>query len=288
MEKANIARESIKGYHKSNFTFYNDEMRKNLVREKQMENDMYVALEKNEFVVYYQPKHEIKSGKLIGSEALVRWIHPISGMISPMMFIPLFEKNGFIIKLDEYVFEKTCQDIRKWLDEGFEVLPVSVNFSKAHLYDKDFVEKYKEIMDKYDLSAEYLELEITENLELQNLEALLNTVYKLNQIGFKVSMDDFGSGYSSLNMLKDVPVNCIKLDRIFLNDTMDNIKGKQIIEAIVTLSKKMGITVVAEGAETEEQLAFLRGIECEIAQGYYFDRPLTRSDFEMKMAKVVA
>ena len=285
MERANIARENNKGYYKSNYVFYTETMRRNLIKEKEIEDDMDLALDNKEFTVVYQPKHSIKTGELIGAEALVRWQHPVRGEVQPGEFIPLFEKNGFVIRLDEFVFEKVCMDIRKWLDEGLEVVPISVNFSKAHLYDQDFVESYSRMLNRYNIPQGCIELEITENLLVDNTNSLVRIISMLNDIGVKISMDDFGSGYSSLNMLKDVPVSCIKLDRIFLMDTMENVKGKQIIEAIVNLSKKIGITVVAEGVETQEQLEFLKSIDCEIAQGFFFDKPLSLENFKKKLEK---
>lgn len=261
--------------------FYSDMERLEMVRIKDMENRMNEALENGDFHVVLQPKIALDSGRVAGAEALVRWKDREKGLISPGEFVPFFEVNGFINKLDLYVFEKVCALIRKWLDQGLTPVPVSINLSRAHLRDPDFLESYVQIRDWYGVPGEYLELELTESLADDNVGALADLVNRLHALGFRCSLDDFGSGYSSLKALKEINVDTIKLDSAFwASPNVDNAKERDIIRAVVGLARELGMRTVSEGVETLAQVEFLREISCDMAQGYVFSRPVPPERFE--------
>ncbi|EFS27535.2 hypothetical protein FUAG_03050 [Fusobacterium ulcerans ATCC 49185] len=254
------------------------------LKEKNIEDNMEHALENNEFIVYFQPKVELKTNKIAGAEALVRWQDPKKGLIPPDEFIPIFEKNGFITKLDIYVFEEVCKTIRKWLNEGINPIPVSVNLSRMHLQNPNFLKKYKEIQEKYEVPADLLEIELTETLVFENFEQLKKVIDDIHQMGFSCSIDDFGSGYSSLNLLKEIPVDILKLDRIFFSKKNDK-RGNSVIESIISLAKKLNMTTISEGVETISQVEFLRKADCDLVQGYVYSKPLAKDDFEITFLK---
>lgn len=287
-DRSNVARKNIKGNAVNHplytCVFYSDLERLRMLKEKEMENRMEEALDNNEFVVYLQPKVDLKNNNIVGAEALVRWQDPDKGLIPPNDFIPFFEKNGFIIKLDHYVFEKSCAMIRKWIDNGETPIPISVNFSRAHLNNKDFLKKYKTIRDKYDVPAKLLEIELTETLVFDNLQMLLNVIDQIHEEGFQCSLDDFGSGYSSLNMLKEIKVDTLKLDQAFFSaPNADNISENHVIESVVELAKKLNMNSISEGVETILQMEYLKKINCDMIQGYVFSKPIPQEIFE-KMA----
>lgn len=279
IDRAWIAEKTIKGSHQNRVAFYTDKMRDAMLHEKFIENEMTRALENYEFQVYYQPKYEIASLELNSAEALIRWQHPQKGLIPPMDFIPIFEKNGFVVKIDTYVFEQVCISLNKWIKEGKKVVPISVNLSRLHLYNFNFIEQYKKIRDKYQVPANLIELELTESVVMDNIEMLKNAVDEIHKAGFLLSMDDFGSGYSSLNLLNNILIDSIKLDREFFNKTADSERGREIVSAIIALTKKLNIQTVAEGVETKKQLDFLKDEHCDIAQGYYFSKPVILDEF---------
>ena len=286
-DRANVARKSS-GPLRSNrlytCVFYSDLERKKQQREKEIENKMNEAMEREEFLVYLQPKIELKTQKTVGAEALVRWLDSEKGLIAPNDFIPFFEKNGFIINLDLYVFEKVCEYIRKWIDSGKEPVCVSVNMSRVHLKDDNFLQSYIDIKNHYNIPAELLEIELTENLLFENLDNVIKIIDKIHNAGFKCSLDDFGSGYSSLNMLKDIHVDTLKLDKAFFTKSpqYDNSRERAIIESVVNMAKKLNMTTVSEGVETVKQLNFLSEIKCDMAQGFVISKPIPVNDFELQ------
>ncbi|PBI18127.1 GGDEF domain-containing protein [Clostridioides difficile] len=278
-DHANTARKSFNKAHQSDFSFYSDIERKRLISEKEISNLMEKALENKEFFMCLQPKIDIKSGKISGAESLVRWKNSEKGIIYPCDFIPLFEKSGFICKLDLYILEETCKLISKWIKEGKEVLRISVNVSRQHLNDKLFLEKYKLICNKYNVPTYLIDLELTESIFLENPEAV-DIIDDIHSNGFKCSIDDFGFGYSSLGILKDFKVDIIKLDRSFFVSKNNIDRGKVVIKSIIELSKRLGMKVTAEGIEELEQVEFLKNVGCDYIQGYVFSKPLLISDFE--------
>lgn len=283
-DRANTARKKAKeisAHSLCKCVFYDDMERLQLLREREMENSMAQALENGEFVVYLQPKVSLETGKTIAAEALVRWMHPKKGLIPPSEFIPLFEKNGFILKLDRYVFEEVCKLLRRWIDAGLEAVPVSVNLSRAHLEDPGFLSRYQAVQQRYAVPPSLLEIELTETLVFENLTYLKQVVRQIHAMGFRCSMDDFGSGYSSLNVLREVSVDALKLDRAFFGEEKDG-RWEDVVASVVDLAKKLGMATIAEGVESPSQVEFLRSIHCDAVQGYIFSKPLCIADFEAR------
>lgn len=278
-DRASLARKQVKGSKLVNFAFYDEKYRLQIMRDKEIESEMRCALSAGQFVIYLQPKHELDTGHIVGAEALARWIHPKKGVVQPGIFIPLFEKNGFIVKLDEYIWEETCKTIRNWIDIGLEPIPVSINISRFHIYNENLVDIILGLVRKYKIEPRYLELELTESLFFDDIGVLYKVLYQLQKNGFKLNMDDFGSGYSSLNMLKNVPVDTVKLDKGFLDEILTTEKGKKIVRHSVAMVKDLDLKVIAEGVETQEQLEFLKESDCDAVQGFYFSKPLPVDEF---------
>lgn len=261
--------------------FYRNDDNVRLAAEKDTENRMAGALEAGEFVVYLQPKVDLRSRTVAGAEALVRWIDPDRGIVPPNDFIPLFEKNGFVVELDLYVFEQVCALLSGWMHAGVTPVPVSVNFSRVHLSDPLFLERFEAIRKAYGVPASLIELELTETLVFENPQLLASVIDRLHEAGYSCSMDDFGSGYSSLNVLKDLSVDVLKLDRVFF-DAFDSAGSRcsDVVDVVIDLARRLDMKTVAEGVETEEQAAFLAEAGCDMVQGYLFSRPVPVSDFE--------
>lgn len=280
IDRCKIAKSTLKGTHYSSIAFYDGSIRDRALREKDYENIMPAALERREFQCYLQPKYGLRTRNIEGAEALIRWNSKEFGFISPGDFIPIAEKNGFVVELDFFILEEVCRTMRKWIDEGKKPVVVSVNQSRLHLNYDDYIWRLREIVDKYDIPYEYIELELTESVFTENAEKLLKIMHKLHEIGFKLSLDDFGSGYSSLNMLKDMPVDVVKIDKEFFSDTMNTSKGRAVISTVVDLANNLDMDVISEGVETKEQVEFLTEIHCAMVQGYYFAKPMPIDDFE--------
>lgn len=286
LDRANIARSTIKNIGESRFTFFDNSMIENIREEKSIENIMEDSLEKGEFVVYLQPKYgleednETPSGEVIGAEALVRWYHD-GQIISPGKFIPIFEKNGFVTKLDFYMFREVCKLQKTWKNMGYTPKVISVNMSRLHFPDPHFVDTLKEICDEYGIDTKYFEIEVTESAAYENINILMDVFSKIKAAGFHVSIDDFGTGYSSLNMLKDLPVDVLKIDRSFLTEDADEEENaSKIIACVVSLASSLDISTICEGIETKEQANLLSKLGCDMAQGFYFARPMPVKDFE--------
>lgn len=274
-DHAALAAKNCKGNYFTCYSFYNEEMRRAIEKEQQITNEMNYALEHNQFDVYIQPKYNIRTNTPAGGEALVRWIHPEKGVISPGDFIPIFEKNGFIVKLDAFVWEKVCKLIKSWLDADIKPHPISVNISRVNLYNPNFVETLTKLVDNYNVPHSLFHLELTESAYTDNPVVMKSAISRLQNEGFVVLMDDFGSGYSSLNMLKEIPVDILKIDMRFFSDVDETNRGQNIVASVIRLSKWLNIPAIAEGVETAEQVRFLREIGCEYVQGYYYARPMT-------------
>ncbi|MBQ8170964.1 MAG: EAL domain-containing protein [Oscillospiraceae bacterium] len=280
LDRCKIAKRTLKGLHYSSIAFYDGSIRDKALREKDYENIMPSALEQREFECYLQPKYGLKSRHIEGAEALIRWNSKEFGFVFPNEFIPISEKNGFVVELDFFILEEVCRAMRRWLNEGKTPVVVSVNQSRLHLNYDDYIWRLREIVDKYEIPYEYIELELTESVFMENAEKLLAIMQKLHDIGFKLSLDDFGSGYSSLNMLKDIPVDVVKIDREFFNGTVNSEKGRAVISTVVELAANLNMEVISEGVETKEQVDFLADINCAMVQGYYFAKPMTIESFE--------
>lgn len=279
-DNATLARQAVKGNALNNVGFYERKMKTDLHKMQTIEDDMQNALINGEFVMYLQPKYSISTEKIIGAEALARWIHPTKGMISPAEFIPVFEKNGFILKLDQYIWESACKKIREWIDKGLKPVPISVNVSREYIQSFDVSEKVTQLTQKYNIPEELIELEITESLDTQGVE---KEVKKMKDAGFTMLMDDFGSGYSSLNMLKTTQFDVLKIDRCFLSEFMDSERGRKIISHTISMSRDIGLNIIAEGVETLEQAKFLSNCGCDQAQGFYYSKPITSEEFDRRL-----
>lgn len=246
---------------------------------RNIELEMEVALKQRQFQVYLQPKVNMVSSRLCGAEALSRWVHPIDGVRSPAMYISLFEKNGFISKLDMYMYEEVCRLKASWAGEKYEHVPISVNMSRLHLYNKEFPDTLLAIAEKYGVNTSELEIEITESVFIKDSVELIKMVDLLKNRGFLVSIDDFGSGFSALNLLKDIPVDIIKIDKEFLKESSNNARGRKVIRNVIAMCRDLKIDVVTEGIETKEQIDFITSCGCQIAQGFYYARPLPVQEF---------
>ena len=242
------------------------------------------ALANEEFLVYYQPKYDPRTNVLRGAEALIRWQSPEFGLIPPGRFIPIFETNGFITEIDHYMLKHAARDQKAWLDKGLQCVPVSVNVSRAHFIEEDLAEQICSIVDKEGTPHELIEIELTESAFFDDKKAMITTINKLKEYGFAVSMDDFGSGYSSLNSLKDMPLDVLKLDAEFFRGETDAERAEKVISEAIKLAKTLNMRTVAEGVEIREQVDFLAAQGCDMIQGYYYSKPLPKAEFEERVA----
>ncbi|MGN0430847.1 MAG: EAL domain-containing protein [Lachnospiraceae bacterium] len=279
IDRANVARKYGKDTANTVVVVYNQKIKDKNEAEKSISANMGAAMENGEFKAWLQPKVSLKTGKVVGAEALVRWQRADGTMIYPDKFIPVFEKNGFITNVDFAVLEQVLAYLREAMDEGEQVVPVSVNFSRRHNEKPDFVDQVVNRLEKYRIPPAYLEAELTESIFMLDLATLTNNIHRLKEKGIAISIDDFGSGYSSLNVLTNVEADIIKLDRIFLNYADEDKKSPVFVKYLVKMMKHMGYQVIAEGVETKEQLALLTNAECDMVQGYYYAKPMPIVDF---------
>ena len=280
VDRCKLAKRYIKNKNSSEVAFYDGKIREDCLREKDVENAMPLALENHEFECYFQPKYGTHSGKIEGIEALIRWNSKEFGFVCPDDFIPIAEKDGFVVELDFFILEEVCKTMRRWMNSGKTPVVISVNQSRLHINDDDYIWRLREIVDKYEIPYEYIELELTESVFTDDADRMIAIMKKLHEIGFKLSIDDFGSGYSSLNMLKDIPADVLKIDREFFNGTVNSKKGRAVISSVVDMAKNLDMNVISEGVETLDQVEFLREINCNMVQGYYFAKPMKIKDFD--------
>lgn len=279
IDRANVARKTLKGDDSEMTAYYSEKIVQNMRKLDRIESDMQKALANGEFKVYMQPKWDIYLNRIAGAEALVRWVRPDGSISYPDEFVPIFENNGFIEKLDFYMLEMVCQKMHELIEAGYTVYPVSVNQSRMLLHSADYVANVRRIIEKYKLPENAIELEITESVFLDDKNNMLNTINQLKECGVRLAMDDFGSGFSSLNMLKDVSFDTIKIDREFFAESVTSERSRWILQKIVELSNGIGMEVLCEGVETEEQVSILKAIGCRMVQGFYFSKPLSEEEF---------
>lgn len=280
--RAFIGSKKCKNKFASYLGFYDMDEGIREVEEAAIASSMQAAMDEEQFVVYFQPKFDIANDRDIGAEALVRWKHPDTGLMPPKHFIPIFEKNGFISRLDYYVWEHVCRLIHKWLGDGICLDPITVNISRISLYNPRLADILSGLIEQYDVPIGLLNLEITESAYVSDPELIQEAIRKLHQAGFILLMDDFGSGYSSLNMLKDIDVDVLKIDMQFLSGGESPGKGKIILESVIQMANNLGMPVIMEGVETQEQTRFLYKIGCNYVQGYYYARPMPQEEYEKK------
>jgi PAS domain S-box-containing protein len=279
-DRANLAKQSIKGKYKTHVAVFDEKMLEDLKWEQWISSEMSLALDTHQFEVWFQPQVNHSTKALIGAEALVRWNSVERGLISPARFIPIFEQNGFIYELDKFVWEKACQAMAEWKSKNIPFVPISVNISRLDFFQPDFITTLNYLVSKYHLQNEQLRLEITESAFSKNSEQIIPIVTELVNQGFILEIDDFGSGYSSLNILKDVPASIIKLDMKFFEAKGNRQRSGNIVESIVRMTKWLGMSVIAEGVELLSQADFLKSIGCVYIQGYYYAKPMRQKEYE--------
>lgn len=285
VEYANVARKSLRLQKKNRIVVYDAKVYKQMQRVGQIERSMKDAMSNREFQAFLQPKYNLETGQIVGAEALVRWIRPDGSMVYPDDFIPVFEKNGFIVNLDFFILSEICGMIKRRIQNKKPCVPISINQSRVLLQDKDYVNKVAGVLAHYNTPPRYIELELTERIFRDDLTELAEMMGKLRNLGVRWSIDDFGTGYSSLNLLKELPVDIIKIDKSFLDETESSETSKIIIRKTVELTQELDKTVVCEGVETENQADYLRGIRCDMAQGYLYARPMPMEEFENLLDK---
>lgn len=288
IDHAKLASKECKGNYIQNYHIYSKDMEMKLQDAQSIVNDMDWAMGEGQFVLYLQPKYKLESHEPAGAEVLVRWIRPEEGIVSPGRFIPIFEKNGLIMKLDYYIWEKSCILIRSWLDRGVDPFPVSVNISRVSMYNPRIVEEIYDLIVKYNIPPRLFQLELTESAYTDNPEAIKKAMQQLQEYGFTILMDDFGSGYSSLNVLKDIAVDVLKLDMKFMTEAGSANQGRSesIVANVIHLAKDLHLPVIAEGVEELEQVKFLNSVGCEYGQGYYFAKPMPVEEYEKQVLKI--
>lgn len=279
-DNAALAAAQCKDQYMVHDVLYTKELSDRLIQEQHIIDEMDIALEEEQFIVYFQPKYDLENMSPHGAEALVRWQRPNGTLIPPAEFVPVFEKNGFITKLDYYVWEKVCQFIRGELNEGREPAPISVNVSRVNLYNPQFLETLINLVEKYKIPPKYLHLELTESVFSEDARTIQSAIKYLHKAGFTILMDDFGSGYSSLNVLKDLDLDVLKIDMKFFSKGNTAEKGAKIIEAVIKMAESLDMTVIAEGVEEKDQVDLLTNLGCDYIQGYYFARPMPQAQYE--------
>ncbi len=278
LNKSYTARSKNKGLYNENYYIFDEVLENKLNEEQKIESYMENALKNKEFKIVYQPKVFTQTGKIRGAEALVRWERD-GKIIQPGNFIPLFERNKFIVKLDLYIFEQVCKDMQSWKEKYNFEPNISINVSKEHFVNENFIEEYVKISDKYSIKRSQIDLEITESATIDENIDTLKILNSIKEKGYTISIDDFGTGYSSLSMLQNMPIDLIKIDKVFV-DKADLNSDRNIINFIMLLAKRLGVKTIVEGVETEEQVEFIRKLKCDIIQGYYYSKPLSKADFE--------
>lgn len=281
-DRAAMTRKAAKTNVLTNILFYKEQFKEVLYNRKFIEENMQVAITDRQFMMYLQPKYSIAQNKIIGAEALVRWRHPERGMIFPNQFIPIIEENGFIKKVDYYIWQEACHFIKKCEDSGIKPCPVSVNVSRIHLQDSECINVLSDLIHESNVSKSLLELEITETASDQQVS---KKALELKEEGYTLLMDDFGSGYSSLNVLLETPFDVIKLDKKFMDNMMVSGKGRLLLEQVVIMANKLELGIIAEGVETKEQVELLQSIGCDQVQGYYYGKPMPEDEFFELLAK---
>ncbi len=274
VRNADTAMYHTKKHGKNNFTVYSEELDTRTTYKLSIENDLKTAISKQEFSLYYQPINDLKTNNLTAMEALIRWNHPIHGIIPPDHFISISEESGQIVSIGKWVLQEACRQNKKWQDAGNRPFKIAVNISTIQLKHQNFVNTVKEILAETELEAKWLELEVTESILMENNELLKGVLIKLKEIGVSISIDDFGTGYTSLSYLRQFSFDKVKIDRSFIKDISHDLNGKAITSTIISLAHKLKMGVIAEGIEDEIQLEFLKGESCDEGQGFYYSRPL--------------
>jgi diguanylate cyclase (GGDEF)-like protein len=287
LKNADAAMYRAKEHGRNNFQFYTAEMNERVNERLALENALRRALERQEFILHYQQKVDIKTGAIVGAEALVRWMHPEWGLVRPARFIPLAEETGLIVQLGEWVLREACRQTREWLDGGLKPGVVSVNLSARQFRQEGLVRMVSRILEETKLEPAHLEMELTESMVMHNVEAAIATLQGLKSLGVALSVDDFGTGYSSLSYLKDLPIDALKIDRSFVRDigAGAEVEDGVIAQAIISLGHSLHLKVVAEGVETDQQVRFLKRHGCDELQGFFYGEPVAPADYACLLEK---
>ena len=290
LDRAQAACNMVRGNYQNPLMIYNEEMQAQELMNRRLLNDLNSAVSEHQLQVYYQPKYDIQCDppRLSSAEALIRWKHPELGMVSPGQFVPLFEGNGLISRVDHYVWEEAARQVREWKDRYGFVLPVSVNLSRADVFDPALVDRLIRLIEENHLDYKDIKLEVTESAYTDKASTVLETIHRLRELGFVIEMDDFGSGYSSLNMLSDMPIDVLKMDMKFVRNIETSDTDMRLVKLILDIARYLGVKVVAEGVETEGQLRLLKDVGCDLIQGFYFSRPVPPEEFEKLIEKEIA
>ena len=286
-DRARAACSMVRGNYKAHLMVYDEEMRLRETLNQRLLNDLRRAVDEKELTVFYQPKYDVQCDppRLSSAEALIRWRHPELGMISPGTFIPLFESNGQISTVDNYVWNEAARQIAEWRERIGVTVPVSVNLSRVDVFDPTLEERLEALVQRYGLDHSALKLEVTESAYTDNAEQMIELINRLRECGFQIEMDDFGSGYSSLNMLSYMPIDVLKMDMKFVRNIGQSEKDFRLVQVVLDIAKYLKVPVVAEGVETGQQLEMLQGAGCDLVQGFYFSRPLPPEEFERLIIK---
>lgn len=280
IDAANYARQKIEQGAKCSVMFYDDKMQKQRALENEIMNDMKEAMDQKQFKIHFQPQYSLKNQEIIGAEALVRWERNNGELLSPNSFIPVYENNGKIIDLDFYVFESVVRFISEKQKEGKKMVPVSVNASSLHAADPQTINIYMDILKKYDVDPSMVEIELTETAVVSEYESVRKLFDEFQLHGIRTAMDDFGSGYSILNTIVDIPVDVIKIDRGFIISCLETDRGIYFLKHLIDMIRNLGYQLICEGVETDEQINILKQIGCDAIQGYWYSKPLNREDYE--------
>ena len=288
-DRASQAADTIRNNYVRSVAYYNDSLREKELLSMQLVNEIDEALEQKQFRVYYQPKYNIRGPKpvLASAEALIRWEHPVRGMISPGIFIPVFEENGLILKLDRFIWRETLSQISRWRNAYGFVFPVSMNVSRIDISAPDFTQTIQNLVSEFGLEPSDCLLEVTESAYTENSDRIIEIIASLRSLGFKIEMDDFGSGYSSLNMLSHMPIDALKLDMEFIRGMGTNSKNDRMLKLMIEIAEFLSVPVIAEGVETEKQVLALKEMGCDLIQGYYFSPPVPPQEFEKFIEKEI-
>ncbi len=281
-----LAMREVKTDDECNYAFFDQELNRKYEENRRMCTEMEKALDENKFVMYLQPMVDLHIYKISSAEALVRWEHEEKGILSPYAFLPIFENTNLMLKLDHYMWEEACKTLRRWIDNKMDTLPLMLNISPIHLTRDDFIQVLSDLLKRYKLQKDMLVLEIPERAFANGERAVLNKVNELAEQGFKLSIDNFGGIYSPVNLLRDLPLSMVKLDREFLTDNSKDEEGQTILRYLIAMAKELDLTVVTEGVETLSQVNFLTEIGCDIAQGYFFSKPINLRDFDSLNKKI--
>ncbi len=283
LQNADLAMYQAKAGGKNNYHIFNHQLHKDADSRMALEEELRSAVENKEFVLYYQPQIDLKTGSLIGCEALIRWQHPTRGLLAPFFFIDTIENNGLIIPVGKWIIQEACRQCAQWRDNGLDNIKISINLSARQFNDPDLIVDIQSAIQRYKISPEQLEFEVTESLLATDIQHAIELLKSLQSLGSTIAIDDFGTGYSSLNYIKRLPLDKLKVDRAFIKDLPDDNDDKQITAAIIAMAHTLNLKVVAEGVETKEQMHFLQTLSCEIGQGYLFDKPITPEEFEQSL-----